>query len=120
MRRFVVGLLGSWLLLIVNADAQNLANISPAYVPEANYKHLKCEALLHERARAESDLVNMTAQLQNFRSKYFIDVLALGLPLTTADGNSILAETRLEHGISHVKGQIDAIYAVLNRKRCEM
>lgn len=120
MRRFITMLLGASLLLSVPAFAQSAADIPTAYVPETNYKRLKCEELFQESARAENDLAVLVAQLQDYRSRYFIDLLALGMPLTTLGGNTVAAETYLEHNISHIKGELRAISLMSDRKSCKI
>lgn len=120
MRRLVGIFLGALLLSTGWAHAQSVTNIPSAYVPEANYKRLKCDDLLQERARTENDLVSLFAQLQDYRSRYFVDLLALGLPLATMSGNTVAIETRLEHNISHLKGELEAITLASNRKSCSV
>jgi hypothetical protein len=116
MFSFTARILVVLLPLTLSAHAQSLANIPSAYVPEANYKRLSCEQLLQERARAENDLTNLYAELQGYHSRYLIDFLALGLPLATLGGNTVAAETYFEHKISHVKGELETMSSVLNRR----
>ncbi len=118
MCSFIARIVAVLLLLTLSAHAQSLANIPSAYVPEANYKRLNCGELLQERARAEYDLAGLYAQLQGYRSRYLVDFLALGLPLATIGGNTVAAETLVEHDISHSKGEFEAITRVLIRKSC--
>lgn len=107
-------------LLTVSAFAQSLADIPPAYVPEASYKQLKCEELALKTARAENDLGGLFVQLQTYRSRYFVDCLALGLPLTTMGGNTVAAETYLEHNISHIIGELEALASASEHKSCSV
>jgi len=118
MHRLAAILLMPSLLVTAPVFAQSLANIPTAYVPEASYKRLKCEDLAVERARAENEFASLSTQLQTYHSRYLVDFLALGLPLTTMGGDTVAAETYFERNISHVKGELEAISTASRRRNC--
>jgi hypothetical protein len=118
MRRFLPILLAAISTTAQPIHAQSLENIRAAYVPESNYKRFRCEELLQKRGEAQQELSFLAERLERLHSRYLVDVLALGLPLATNRGDTVWAETRLEHEISHAKGALISICLALARKRC--
>jgi hypothetical protein len=106
------------LLATLPAHADSIGNIPSAYVPEGNYRRFNCQSLLLERTQVDGELAKLATELQEYRSRYFVDILALGLPAATFRGDTVAAETVLEHRVSHAKGELEAISSAYNHKNC--
>lgn len=100
------------LLVVMTGCAQSPEAIQPSYVSTGSFENWSCKQLVREQRHVSDALTRASVQQEKAHTNDAVGVFLIGLPISSMAGENIAPQ------IANLKGQKNAIGAIISQKSC--